>query len=188
MLDLTAARAAVSDLCEPTLNPILDTSVGGEIDKALGRTQLAATWVASTAYHVGQRIVPSIPEGRLYVCVLSGTSDTTEPPWLVAPQYTGAVNPLGAWWGIGAIPFIENVTTTPWFWGLADGTAAWRFDSAFAGEIYDVRSAAAECWRMRARKVANQPKRKRLGPLLQDYLTYEQCMDQARSLQPVRVA
>jgi hypothetical protein len=173
------------DLVEADADPVLSDA---EIDAAISRTAIAAIWTPATAYTVGQRVVPTVQNGRVYVCVLAGTSDTTEPQWLIAPQYTGAVNPLGAWWGYGTVPFISDVTGSPWFFGLADGTCAWRAGDAFAGEVFDVRAAAAECYRAKARKVANRydvaiPG----GPNARRSQMYTYFMDMARSLQPVRV-
>ncbi len=42
----------------------------------------AATWVADTAYDVGDYAIPTTPNDHYYLCVLAGTSDTpTEPTW-----------------------------------------------------------------------------------------------------------
>lgn len=60
-----------------------------------GATQLEATtansrifvgftpnkWVASTAYTVGQQIVPTLLNGFVYQCVVAGTTAATEPTW-----------------------------------------------------------------------------------------------------------
>ena len=40
-----------------------------------------ATWVASTAYAVGDRCTPSTLNSHTYECTTAGTSDTTEPTW-----------------------------------------------------------------------------------------------------------
>lgn len=41
----------------------------------------AGYWTASTAYTVGQTIVPTSPNGRLYQCTTAGTSAATQPTW-----------------------------------------------------------------------------------------------------------
>lgn len=38
-------------------------------------------WTASTAYTVGQYIVPTTSNGRLYKCTTAGTSSSTQPSW-----------------------------------------------------------------------------------------------------------
>jgi hypothetical protein len=187
MLSLSDARNAVIDLVEPTADPVLTTTNGGDLDKALARTAIASVWVLSTAYTVGQMVVPSVQNGRVYICTLAGTSDTTEPSWLIAPRYAGSVNPIGAWWGIGpGLPV--DVSASAWLWGLADNTCAWQDAGAFAGEIYDVRAAASEAWRMKARKAANRVDSAISGAVsARESQVYQMCMDMARSLQPVRV-
>ena len=187
MLSLLAAHGQVNDLCEPTLDPVLSPA---EIDAALTRTAYGSTWLPSTAYAEGQFVVPTVPMGRIYRCVLPGTSDLTAPQWLIAPPYMGPVNPLaGSWWGIGIIPIISNVTGTPWFFGLADGTCAWRDFSGFTGEIYNVRAAASEAWRMKARKCATRVDSSiARGVSARESQMYTMCMAQANALMPVRFA
>lgn len=59
-------------------------------------------WEASTAYSIGDKVQPTSPNGRRYVCVTAGTSDTTEP---VFP-------------------------TTSVGEQVIDGTCVWRYESA----------------------------------------------------------
>lgn len=183
MLTLTDALARVKRNCAPDVAPVLSDT---DILLILTDDLDLSPWTPATAHAWGDVVVPTVPLGRTYLCVLAGTSDaTTEPQWLIAPGYTGPVNPLaGSWWGTGVVPFIENVTQTPWFWGLADGTAAWRDYGPFVGEIYDVRAATYAAWRLKAQRASNDPKRKRVGPLLKDFMTYEQCMAMARQYAP----
>lgn len=49
------------------------------------------TWTPSTAYSVGDTIVPTTPNGRVYRCVIAGTSLTTEPdfPTYISRQWVG---------------------------------------------------------------------------------------------------
>jgi hypothetical protein len=187
MLSLSDARSAVIDLVEPTADPVLTTTNGGDIDKALTRTAIASVWVLNTAYTVGQRVVPSVQNGRVYICTLAGTSGTTEPSWLIAPRYAGSVNPIGPWWGIGpGLPV--DVSASAWLWGLADNTCAWQDDGAFAGEIYDTQAAAAECWMVKSRRAANRIDSAISGAVsARESQLAQQCLQMARSLRPVRV-
>jgi len=41
----------------------------------------APTWAASTAYAVGDKVVPTTKNGNIYECTTAGTSGTTEPTW-----------------------------------------------------------------------------------------------------------
>jgi len=62
----------------------------------------AATWVAGTAYDVGDYVIPTTPNDHVYLCVLAGTSDNpTEPTW----STDGSVDADGtaAWLDMGEI-------------------------------------------------------------------------------------
>lgn len=50
-----------------------------DLQDILNQFQRARLWEASTAYSVGDVIQPNTPNGFRYVCVIAGTSDTTEP-------------------------------------------------------------------------------------------------------------
>lgn len=41
----------------------------------------APAWVASTAYEVGDKIIPTTATGHMYECVSAGTTGTGEPTW-----------------------------------------------------------------------------------------------------------
>lgn len=183
MLSISDAVAKVKRSCAPLVDPVLS-----DLDIAAILTDLAgaATWTAGAAHVYGQIVVPTAPLGRRFICVLPGVSGTTEPQWLIAPAWTGSVNPLaGTWWGLGVVPFVENVTGTPWFFGLADNTCAWRDYGGFAGELYDVRAATYQAWMLKAGRASADPKQKRVGPLMKEYMTYGQCLQQARRYQPI---
>jgi hypothetical protein len=185
MLSLSAAHALVAQQCAPTVDPIISDA---EIDAILTRLATTTIWLPSTAYVVGQVVIPTAPLGRVFRCVLPGMSDTFEPEWLIAPHYTGTVNPLGAWWGVGPLPFVGNVVTTPWFWGLGDGSCAWRDFGAFAGELYDVQRATYEAWMLKAQKASSRVDSSLGGGITaRESQTYQQCLAQARRYQSVRV-
>lgn len=44
-------------------------------------TYLIDDWVASTAYALGDVVIPTTPDGYRYECTTAGTSDSTEPSW-----------------------------------------------------------------------------------------------------------
>lgn len=184
MLSLSDALAQVQAQCAPTTDPILSPQ---EITDILTRQSTTSTWLPSTAYAYGQVIIPTIPMGRKYICVLPGTSGTTAPQWLIAPEFTGAVNPLaGSWWGLGVMPFIENVTATPWFFGLADNTCAWRDFGVFAGELYDIRAACYSAWMLKADKASDRiDSQISRAQRANESLTYERCVDRARRFMPL---
>ncbi len=41
----------------------------------------APTWAASTAYSVGDVVIPTTTNGHMYVCTAGGTSGASEPTW-----------------------------------------------------------------------------------------------------------
>lgn len=81
-------HAQVDSLGETDLS---DTSsaIGATASKALGTTGTtkhrksigATTWLASTAYTVGQAVKPASDNGYVYVCTTAGTSGASAPTW-----------------------------------------------------------------------------------------------------------
>ncbi len=47
----------------------------------------SGSWAASTAYTVGEYVLPATPNGHLYKCTTAGTSNSTAPAW---PTTSGA--------------------------------------------------------------------------------------------------
>lgn len=82
-------------------------------------------WTASTAYAVGDKVVPTVRNGHVYEVTVAGTSDSSEPTWP-----TAAVGTV-----VDGATFAE-AGSDPW-----TGT-------------YDLNAAAAEGWRWKAAKVA----------------------------------
>ena len=65
-------------------------------------TSIADAWEASTAYILGDSVLPTTPNGYRYVCTTAGTSGGSEPTW----------------------------PTTPIGQTVADGTAVWTLTAA----------------------------------------------------------
>lgn len=81
-------HAQVDSLGENDLSQ--DSSkIGADFSKAVGTTGTtkhrksltATTWVASTAYTVGQAVNPAVANGFIYVVTTAGTSGGTAPTW-----------------------------------------------------------------------------------------------------------
>ena len=124
----------LSDMCQSTLYPELtDNQLGNLIDQH----KKFRTWEASTPYIVGDMIVPTIPNGRVYQCVIAGTSTTTEPTF---PSIGYAVGQA----------FYNYVGTPPNFYGLT-----FQDNGFITQEIYDVRAAAKQAWLLKASIAAN---------------------------------
>ena len=113
--------------------PELDSNALGEL---IDEHKRFSTWTASTNYVVGDQIVPTNPNGRVYNCTIAGTSGTVEPNF---PQIMYAV---GQNFQDGVVPADEYPLT-------------WRDAGFTQQEIYDVRAAAREGWMRKASIAAN---------------------------------
>jgi hypothetical protein len=165
---------AVAALVEPALDPVLTDA---EIDAAILRSMGYRTWTATTTYLAGVLVTPTVPNGWAYAPhsqsvwtdgdsgytagVLPGVSGATEPVWVVPATIS---NPAAF---------------------VADGTITWTAAVPTSG-TYDVKAAASECWRTKARKASDRVDTAILGAgSSREATTYERCMDQARLLEPV---
>jgi hypothetical protein len=131
-LTRASAIARVSMYCDAQSYPQLSTTdIGQVLDDTV---RFGGVWTASTAYSVGDRIVPVTPNGRVYECRTAGTSGTTEPGW---PRYGSYI-----------------------YWWTEDGTSDPRLRWIDMGpaniEQYDVRSATQRCWLIKASRVAGE--------------------------------
>lgn len=127
------AIARVGMYVDATSYPELSTTDIGTIVDSFRRF---TTWTASTVYAVGDRVVPTTPNGRVYECHTAGTSDTTEPDW--------PVNPRGQYSG----------------WYTTDGTSnpalIWVDMGPANVEQYDIRSATRQGWLIKASRVVSE--------------------------------
>ena len=107
-----------------------------DIGILLDEHQRFGTWTASTAYAVGDRIVPVTPNGRVYECRVAGTSGTTEPEF---PDVYG--------WKWEGFLLTE---------GTADPQLTWVDMGPAHIERYDVRTATRAVWLLKAGLVATE--------------------------------
>jgi hypothetical protein len=106
MMTRAEAIAQVSLFVDAQSYPQMSTTEIGSILDSFSRF---TTWAVSTTYAVGDRVVPSIPNGRVYECRVAGTSGTTQPDYPVYPAYQfqgfsiedGASNPRLTWVDMG---------------------------------------------------------------------------------------
>lgn len=89
-----------------------------------------STWAPSTVYNVYDRVVPSTYNGRIYECMLKGTSGTTDP----FPQRTN---------------FYEGYT-------MYDEDVLWCDSGPAHQERYPVQHAISKCWHLKASRVATE--------------------------------
>lgn len=120
--DLEAARLELELRADVHRTPELDSD---EIDAILARSQAASTWALSTAYSIGDVVLPNPRDGHRYVCVAAGTSGSTQPTF-----------------GTG------NESRT------ADGAVTWQ-ESGLQSGIYDMRRAIYAALELRAMKAAS---------------------------------
>lgn len=131
--DRTAALALLTEYLQPTVAPVLTTTASsGEVDVLLDRNRRAQTWVANTAYAVGAVMVPITRNGHRYRAIQPGTSQTGTPAFTFWPTTSGA-------------------TVTE---GASNPILTWIEDGPDGANIYDVRRAAYEGWRLKAQKAS----------------------------------
>jgi len=156
------AIARVSLWCDATAYPEVSTTDIGTVVDQFSRF---STWTASTAYAVGDRIVPTTPNGRVYEARRAGTSDITEPDWPTGPwnQYQG--------------------------WSYSDGTSDPQLLWVDAGpanvERYDVRSAARQVWLIKASRVVGEIDSKDGSADVKLSQLRTHCLEQAEKFRPM---
>ena len=133
-LSRLAAIKKLSWMVQADSFPELDSNALGEL---IDEHKRFNSWEASTYYSVGDQIVSTVPNGRVYSCLIAGTSGTSEPSfpqigYSVGQNFPDGVAPVGIDWGLTWI------------------------DAGFTNqEIYDVRASAREGWMRKASICAN---------------------------------
>ena len=156
------AIARVSLWCDATAYPEVSTTDIGTVVDQFSRF---SSWTASTAYAVGDRIVPTTPNGRVYEARRAGTSDTTEPDWPTAPwtQYQGWI-------------YSE---------GTSDPELMWVDTGPANVERYDVRSAARQVWLIKASRVVGEIDSKDGSADVKLSQLRTHCLEQAEKFRPM---
>lgn len=156
------AIARVSLWCDATSYPEVSTT---DIGTVVDQFDRFAAWTASTAYAVGDRIIPTTANGRVYEARRAGTSGTTEPEWPTWPgsQYQG--------------------------WCVSDGTSDPELLWVDAGpanvERFDVRSASRQVWLIKASRVAGEIDSKDGAADLKLSQLRTHCLEQAEKFRPM---
>jgi hypothetical protein len=156
------AIARVSLWCDATSYPEVSTT---DIGTVVDQFDRFGTWTASTAYAVGDRVVPTTPNGRVYEARRAGTSGTTEIDWPTAPyaQYQG--------WNTSD--------------GTSDPTLLWVDAGPANVERYDVRSAARQVWLIKASRVVGEIDSKDGSADLKLSQLRTHCLEQAEKFRPM---
>lgn len=172
--DVTEAVAA---LVEPDADPQL---LNSEIDAAILRTADYAVWQPNTTYTIGSVVGPTMPNGWTYRVVSSGT--------VADVWYDEGFQSSGAGGVSGATEPVWNV---PWSYRneyarVVDNTLVWLAHLPAMGGPYNMRRAAAELWRVKARKAANRVDIGMSGVASsRDSQLRQACLDEARRIEPV---
>jgi hypothetical protein len=127
--DATARATAMTTLYEwaqINVAPVLEEA---ELETILDRNQRASTWTTVTAYFPGDVVIPTLPNGRRYICRIGGTSGTSDP-------FSGQT------W--------QSSRSTV----ITDDGVTWQEDGPAYPNIYDLRQSAYECWDLRVRRAA----------------------------------
>ncbi len=138
------------------LPPIIDDA---DVETIVAECKAARTWVAETAYEVGDVVVPSNRNGRRYIAILRGTSGTTEPIWLTRD-----------------------------FALVGSGTATFQEAGAQWPNVYDTRLATYRVLRLKMLRAAHWTDGTIEGVSINRTAVYRQLEEQARRYKPARVA
>ncbi len=120
-----------------------------------------AVWSASTAFVVGDIIIPTVANGRLYQCVIAGTSSATEPQF---PQWT---------------------RTTGYSVNDGSGDLLWQDIGPANVERYDIRAAARQGWIRKASSITHLIDVKDGQVDAKMAVLREHCLDQAKRFSPM---
>jgi hypothetical protein len=170
----TDIHDAVAALVEPTLDPMLTDA---EIDQAILRSMGFRTWTAATTYYPDVLVTPTVPNGWAYAPHTQSLASDWDPVSTagMVPGVSGDTEPV---WVIPASS--RNPSAY-----VADGTITWAAAVPTSGAS-DVKAAASECWRTKARKASDRVNTTISGAgSAQEATTYDRCMAMAASLQPV---
>ena len=152
MLTLDKALAKLARQTAADVEPVLDgTDLAGLLEDAA----TAALWTAETAYVVGDKILATTGNGRVYRCRQVGTSDATEPDWGTCPYLGQPFNDGAAlvWEDAGPAPAelwdLRAATQAGWLLKAARLTA--ECDVTVGPQKFTLSQRVANCERMAAR-------------------------------------
>ena len=126
-----------------------------ELDAILDSVQRASFWAPTTAFIHGAVTLPTTKNGHRYVCEQGGITAATEPAW---PTRNGAT--------------------------VTDGAVIWREAGVDFENVFDIRAAAHEAWKIKEAKATVLFDRDR-----QLYSQIAaQCREMAQSFEPIKFA
>lgn len=152
---------ALAPLCSAELYPTLSSD---DLLRIVDDCRRVSTHTVSTAYAVGDLVIPATPNGRQYRCIRAGTSSVTAPTWITDPslQYTGQ--------------------------RVADGNdLLWQDDGPSAQETYDLRRAVYRAWLEKAGKAAADIAVSDMNKTVQLQQVHEHCVGMASRYRPMGI-
>lgn len=153
MSDESDRDAAYDELITLAQPNALPQLSNAEIEEILDRNQRAQRWSAGVSLSVGQVVMPTVRNGHVYRVIEGGISTSTEPAWPTGTEDTVVE---------GAVTLVEA--------------------GADFANVYNVRSAAEECWALKERKAVQLSV---AGESLNQVA--QQCREQRQSLASVLI-
>ena len=137
-----------------------------EVSACLAIHQRGLVWQAETIYNVGDKILPTVPTGFIYVCQRNGESLTTEPSW---PAYSSGSVYVG-------YRFTEG-----------DSGLLWAVAGHAPPQMWDVRGAVREAWMLKAAKCSADLNISDRNAKIERQKVYDNCISMANKFVPVFV-
>ena len=151
-MTLANAMEYVANRVPINVYPIVSTSVLESLVSATSRHTVRAN---STTYYVGNRVVSVVENGRVYKCVVPGTSNASAPIWPEAGEArTGQI--------------------------VKDGTVEWIDHGPMYSESYDLNAAIRAVWMYKAGQAAMDIDATDGGLSYRSSQIQKQCLEMAR--------
>lgn len=155
MSDAEDKEAAFEELVRLVRPSAPPTLTATDLEEVLDRNQRAQRWATSLNLTVNRVIMPTVRNGHVYRVIEGGTTGATEPVWPTGDDDT-----------------------------VVDGTATLVEAGVDFANVYNVRSAAEECWALKERKAITFT----LAGDTNFAQVVEQCKEQRQSLASVLIA
>lgn len=150
------AKDELIRLTQAEAHPVIDQEE--ELPSILNKCVLATLWTTGTAYIVGDVVQANVPNGKRFVCVISGTSGTTEPTF-------------STW---------RDSRTS-------DGSVTWQEAGDEYLNLWDMDRAASLGWELKAQKALKAVNTVRGQQSYDLSVIYDRCIEQANRYRTVRV-
>jgi hypothetical protein len=151
-MTLAEAMEYVANRVPINIYPVVSTSV---LESLVSTTARHTSRANSTVYFIGDRIVPAVENGRVYKCVVPGTSNASAPIWPEAGEAsTGQI--------------------------IKDGTVEWMDHGPRYAESYDLNAAVRSVWLYKSGQAAMDIDATDGGLSYRSSQIQKQCLEMAR--------